>query len=171
MGLIKEFYTGFQLFSPIHLFENNAYYLRRINGEIVCGIQANPVHWKIKKLPGLSGKILLKFAPKIPRLKKLINPNNYQFLATEGIFWKKGFESEVSNLLEGILHETNHNSLLLWTDTQNLMLKKLPIKWGFIQKIKADNLISIVAKCNGYSKQEIEAIKNAPKYLSGFDMV
>ena len=118
----------------------------------------------------MSGKLLLKYAPKIPRIKKLINPDDHRFLATEGLFWETGFESEVSNLLEGVLAETGHNSLLIWTDSDHDFLTDLPVKWGFIQRMKKNNLIHIVVKCNGYSEDEIITLKACPKYLSGFDM-
>ena len=170
LDALRDFYKGYQLFSPIHLFEHNHYFVIRKNGRIVCGIQANAVHWKIKSLPGLSGKLLLKYAPKIPRIKKLINPDDHRFLATEGLFWETGFESEVSNLLEGVLAETGHNSLLIWTDSDHDFLTDLPVKWGFIQRMKKNNLIHIVVKCNGYSEDEIITLKACPKYLSGFDM-
>lgn len=167
---IKDFYQGFDFFADTHLFEQDNYYVLRVGGEIIAGIQANPVHWKIKKLPGLSGKILLKTAPIIPRLSKLIRPNDHRFLATEGLFWKKGHEDFVVELLEGVLAESRHYSLLIWTDLNNDMLNKLDLKWGFIQKTKPDNQIEIVAKFNGFSKEEIERIKANKKYLSGFDM-
>ncbi|MFT5820567.1 MAG: hypothetical protein ACI8ZM_001812 [Crocinitomix sp.] len=167
---LDDFYSGYQLYSPIHLFEHDNYFVIRKDGEIVCGIQANPVHWRIKSLPGLSGKFLLKFAPFLPRIKKLINPNNHRFLATEGLFWKPGFENEIPNLLEGILAETKHHSLLIWTDTDHDILVDLHIKWGFIQRMKKNNAIHIVAKLNGYTSSEISSLKTRPKYLSGFDM-
>lgn len=170
LGAIRSFYKGYQLFSPIHLFEHDHYFLIRKKGEIVCGIQANPVHWKIKNLPGISGRLMLKLAPKIPRIKKLINPENHQFLATEGLFWKPGFECEIVNLLEGVLAITGHHSLLIWTDSKNDSISELAIKWGFIQRMKKNNLVHIVAKFNGYSDKEISELRERPKYLSGFDM-
>ena len=170
LASLQTFYQDYQLFSPVHLFKDDNYFVIRKNGEIVCGIQANPVHWKIKSLPGLSGRLMLKYAPKIPRIKKLINPENHRFLATEGLFWKPGHEAEVSHLLEGTLAVTRHHSLLIWTDSAHPILSQLPIKWGFIQRMKKDNSVQIVAKFNGYSNDEVELIKERPKYMSGFDM-
>jgi hypothetical protein len=167
---LRSFYTDFQFYSEVHLFDNNDFFIAKVNGEIVAGIQANPVHWKIRSLPGLSGKLMVKFAHKIPRIKKLINPKNHQFLATEGLFWKTGFEHKVPELLESVLAIMQKNSLLIWQDTLNNQLVNLPIKWGFIQKSKKNNAISIVAKFNGFSNSEIDQIRTSRKYLSGFDM-
>jgi len=170
MAEIKSFYADHQFFSPIHLFDDNNYYVLRKDGQIIAGIQANPVKWKIKSLPGISGRFLLQSAPYIPRIRKLINPNNHEFLATEGLFWKKGFEHEVQNLLEGVLAETKHHSLLIWQDLKDESLKGIPIKWGFIQRIKQDNTIHIVAKINGHPADTKESFQKKPFYLSGFDM-
>ena len=169
-NLINTFYAGFNFFSSVHLFDNDDFYLLKKGDDIIAGIQANQVSWKIESLPGMSGKFLVKYAHKIPRLKKLVNPNKHEFLATEGLFWKDGYEDQVQELLEGVLHLTQKNSLLIWTDSENEMLSKLKIRWGFIQKTKADNSINIVAKFNGYKADAIERIKNSKKYLSGFDM-
>ena len=170
LELIKDFYADFNFFSDVHLFDNDDFYILKKGEEIIAGIQANPVHWKIKSLPGASGKFLVKYAHRIPRLKNIINPVNHQFLATEGLFWKVGFEDHVSDLLEGVLHLTQKNSLLIWTDLNNKMLDNLTIKWGFIQKTKKNNSIDIVAKFNGFEAAEISEISQKKKYLSGFDM-
>lgn len=167
---IRSFYEDANFFSPVHLFDNDDFYVLKENNQIIAGIQANPVSWKIKSLPGFSGKLLLKYAHKIPRLKKLINPQHHRFLATEGLFWKKGCENQVQELLEGVLHLSERNSLLIWTDNHNKMLQSLTINWGFIQKTKVNNEIHIVAKFNGYSDQEIKSITQSSIYLSGFDM-
>lgn len=167
---LKDFYKDYVLFSDAHLFEQDNYYVLKVNGEIICGIQANPVHWKIKSLPGLKGKLLVRFASYIPRINKLINPKNHRFLATEGLFWKPGFEKYVPELLEGVLAKTNHHSLLIWSDISVKTIDALNINWGFIQKNKKNNPIHIVARLNGYSAAEVAIIKDSPKYLSGFDM-
>lgn len=167
---INAFYEGYQFFSDVHLFKQDNYFVLREKGEIICGIQANPVHWKIKSLPGFTGKMMLKFAPYIPGIKQVINPENHRFLATEGLFWQPGYANRVRELLEGVLAATHHNSLLIWTDMNSQLLVDLKIKWGIIERIKKNNPVHIVAKFNGYAKKEVDAIKNAPKYLSGFDM-
>lgn len=170
LNALQTFYKDFNFYSPIHLFEDQNYFVIRHQGEIVCGIQANPVHWRIKSLPGLTGRLMVRYAQFIPRIRKLIHPNDHRFLATEGLFWKEGFEHFIEPLLEGTLALTKHHSLLIWTDDQNSLFDSLSIKWGFIQRMKADNIVKIVGKFNSYTDREIERIIERPKYLSGFDM-
>ena len=167
---IKSFYSDFNFFSEVHLFDNDDYYVLKDKDVIVAGIQANPVHWAIKSLPGMSGKFLMKAAPIIPGIRKIINPKNHKFLATEGLFWKEGYADQVTKLLEGALALSKHNSMLIWTDIQNDHLSELKVKWGFIQKSKKDKVVNIVGKFNGFESKEIDQIKASKKYLSGFDM-
>lgn len=170
LKLVSSFYDSFQFFTTASLFLADNYFVLRVDGEIVCGIQANPVQWKIKSLPGLSGRILIKIAPYIPRIRKLIQPNNHRFLATEGLFWKDGFEHKLAELFEGVLAITGHHSLLIWSDCEHDFLENIDVNWGFIQKMKKDNAVAIMAKLNGYSKQELADLKKAHKYISGFNV-
>lgn len=100
----------------------------------------------------------------------MINPKNHRFLSTEGLFWRDGSEQEVASLLEGVLAATAHYSMLLWVDDQNKMLDNLHLKWGIMEKVKANNPIQVVAKFNGFTTEEIKEIRQSKKYLSGFDM-
>ncbi|MEX1001046.1 MAG: hypothetical protein WDZ35_02940 [Crocinitomicaceae bacterium] len=168
--LIRNFYRDFNFYSEIHLFESSHFFVLKNKGEIIAGIQANPVRFHIKSLAGWGGKLLVKALPYLPRIKRLIQPKEQRFLATEGLFWKEGYEQQVEELLNGVLAETEHHLLLIWTDDQNKMLEKLPVKWGLIQRVKKDNPIHIVAKFNGFQPQEIDQIIHKKKYLSGFDM-
>ena len=67
----EYFYTDFDFFSDVHLFDNDDYYILKKGDEIIAGIQANPVHWKIKSLPGASGKFLVNMHTAFPDLRKL----------------------------------------------------------------------------------------------------
>ena len=170
LALTRNFYKDFNFFSDVHLFANNNYYVFVKDGEILAGIQANPIRWKVLALPGISGKFMLKSLPYIPGIKKLMNPMNHRFLATEGLFWMHGYESYLEEFLSGILAMSNHHSVLLWTDDQNNMLEKLDVRWGLMNKIKSDNHINIVAKFIDFQSVEVDEIKSKKKYLSGFDM-
>ena len=167
---LNQFYEDYNFFSPVHIFENDNYFVLKKSGEIIAGIQVNPVEWEVKNLPGFFGKLMIKLGPVIPGLRKLFNPKNHKFLATEGIFWKSGYEQNVAQLLEGVLHLTQHHSMLIWEDTNSHYIKGLPLKWGLIERLKKSTYIDIVAKCNGFNDHEIKRMKNSKKYISGFDV-
>ncbi len=168
--LSDEFYADHSFYDQKSPLETSNFYVLKLDGEIIAGIRANPVHWKIKELPGFTGHFLVKIGPYIPLLRKLINAKNYRFLATEGLFWKKGHEAFVTDLLEGVLYQTGQNSLLLWTDNHSDLLNQLHVRWGFIQKIKQDSEVHIVAKLNHYTAAEKNDLINSKKYIRGFDV-
>lgn len=168
--LIKEFYAAYSFVFDAQLFRNDNFFVYKVNGEIVAGIQANPANFRILSLPGFFGKVMLKVVRFIPLLRRIINPKRNKFLATEGLFWKAGHEDKVEDFLNGVLAETNHNSLLIWEDVKANKISKLNLKWGALQRFKKDNEIKIVAKFINVDKEKVAVIKSAPKYLSGFDM-
>lgn len=168
---IQEFYKEYTNLSKIHLFENEDYYVYRENGKVVAGIQVFDVHWRIDAMPGVKGKLLVNILPYIPFVNRIINPKNYQFLATEGLFWKDGYESKIEELLEAVLAEKNKNSMLMWFDDgdEKLISQFRSMEVGLLQKMKADNSIEIVAKFNDFNTELKEEMLTSKTYISGFD--
>lgn len=167
---LNHFYKDFALYSTAHLFDHDNFFVFKKDGEIVAGIQANPVHFEIKELSGIKGKVLLKSIPFIPGIRKIMHPKDFRFLATEGIFWKAGFEHIISELLEGILALTGYHSMLLWEDNNSNHISSLEIKWGIIQKMKKDNFVDIIGRFVEMNQASIDKLRQSKKYLSGFDM-
>jgi len=168
---IQSFYKDYNGLTKVHLFKNDNYFVLKNNGQIVAGIQANKVEWRIESMPGTFGKTLARIMPYIPFLNRIINPKKYQFLATEGLFWKQGFEHKIQELLEGVLHIQQVHSLLLWTDARdskiNTALKDA--KLGLLQKVKKDNTVNVMAKFNSVDENLKQSMKNSLHYISGFD--
>jgi hypothetical protein len=171
LELIKKHYEDYAFFTPTHIFDHDRFYVLVENGEIVAGIQANPVVWKFKSLPGTMGKLMMNLLPKTPFIKRIFNPKQHRFLATEAFFWCPGHEAHLQDFLSGVLTLTKHNSLFLWEDTKVKHIKNLPIKWGLLAKMTKDNPpIKIVAKFNRLTSAQKTKFKNQPTYLSGFDL-
>lgn len=167
----QQFYKRYNSLSNTHLFKNDNYFILKENGKIIAGIQANEVEWKIEALPGTIGKLLVKTLPYVPYIRRIINPKKYQFLATEGLFWLPGYQNKVATLLEGVLYIQKCHSMLLWTDSKDLKLNQTfkSIKLGWLQKLKTDNAVNLVAKFNKTPEKTIDTMKNQLHYISGFD--
>ena len=168
---IKAFYKDYALFSDVHLFKNNDYFVLKDNGKIIAGIQTHFVHWRIDAMPGLKGKLAVKLLPYIPFVNKIINPKSYKFLATEGLFWVEGHKHQLQELLESVLAIQQKNSMLMWFDDADYKMVSAveSLNLGLIQKIKSDNSIEIVAKFNQFDETLKQSILNTKKYISGFD--
>ncbi|WP_146239211.1 hypothetical protein [Putridiphycobacter roseus] len=168
---IQNFYRSYSGLSKVHLFEANHYFVYREDGKIVAGIQANPVAWKIHSLPGKNGKKLVKILPYLPFISRLMHPNKFNFLATEGIFWLPNHADKVKKLLQGVLALQQCHTMMLWTDAKDERLNKqiAVCKPGLLQKFKADQEVDLWMKFNHISPDLKSSIKNALQYISGFD--
>ena len=139
-------HTIFRTFENIN-YQNN-YFVIKENGRIVAGLQANPTRWKIIEMEGIEGQILLKVLPHIPILKRLINPEKYDFLAIEGIVIALGYEDYLFPLLEGVLHHFSMTSALIELDSKSLILKLFKEKGdlGLLNAIKKDVKTHVMIK-------------------------
>ena len=170
-GLLQSKYVKYNMFSFRNLFYDGNYFVYKDeNGEIIAGVHAHPVHWRIKDMPGTSGKFILNVIPKLPILNKLFSPD-YKFVALEGLFVKQGREDALEVLLESILSEFQLTSALLWTDigsTEYETFKKLPK--GIMNAFYSENHVQVIAKTIGFSQKEERSLDTQPSYISSFDM-
>lgn len=171
LNRLKEFYKGYNFFSTAHLFEQDNYFVLKDQGKIVAGIQVFHAGYKVISLPGRTGKILVKILPHVPLIRKIFNPDNFRFLATEGIFWLPGYEAKVEVILEAVLAQNKLNTLLMYEDSRVNKIKSLGLKTGLLQKLKKNNEIHIVVRPVNLNESEYKHLMMNPTYLSGFDMV
>lgn len=158
--------TILRTFENINYQDN--YFVIEEKGVIVAGLQANPVRWKIKEMEGVSGKILLKVLPHIPILKRLINPEKYDFLAIERFFVESGYEQYLYDLLEGILHQFAMTSALIQLDNKSPILKLFKEKGnlGLLNSLKKDFKTHVMIKTFNCDSS---LIKEGEAYISSFD--
>ena len=158
-------HTIFRTFENIN-YQNN-YFVFKENGKIVAGLQANSTRWKIIEMEGIGGQILLKVLPHIPILKRLINPEKYDFLAIEGIFIELGYEDYLYPLLEGVLHHFSMTSALIELDSKSSILKLIKERGdlGLLNAIKKDVKTHVMIK--SFNCKTL--IPHGEAYVSSFD--
>ena len=164
--LIKNNYREYSLLLLENIGYNDNYfvYKDKENGEIVAGLQANPVLWKIIKIDGLLGR-LLKIIDKIPYLNRMLN-TDYQFLAIEGIYLKAGYKEDILyKLLEHTLAHFKFNTALLQLDQKDILAKKLILdkKLGIVNQLNETIITHLMLKTEPYT------IEENPIYISSFD--
>ena len=162
---LQNAHTIFRTFENIN-YQNN-YFVLKENGKIVAGLQANPTRWKIIEMEGIGGQILLKVLPYIPILKRLINPEKYDFLAIEGIFIALGSEDYLYPLLEGVLHHFSMTSALIELDSKSEMLKLFKEKGnlGLLNSFKKEVKTHVTIKA--FNRKTL--IPHGEAYVSSFD--
>ena len=162
---LQNAHTILRTFENIN-YQNN-YFVLKENGKIVAGLQANPARWKIIEMEGFGGKILLKVLPYIPILKRLINPEKYEFLAIEGIFLETYSNEYLYPLIEGVLHHFSMTSALFELDSKSQILNLFNERGhlGLLNAIKKEVKTHVMTK----SFNNELPISNGEAYVSSFD--
>ncbi|MFK7949628.1 MAG: GNAT family N-acetyltransferase [Saprospiraceae bacterium] len=173
LNKLKSFYKNYGFVHFTNTFHHDNYFVMERNGEIVAGVQAFPVEWKILEMPGLVGKIIMNIVPNIPIISRLFQPQKHQFLVFDSLFCQKGQEHDLIKLLESTLAELNHYSGLLWFDTRdNLFINLEAInQWGILDKVEGKLPVTTIAKIHNLPNQKIEEFKQMPMYIAGFDSI
>jgi RimJ/RimL family protein N-acetyltransferase len=160
-------YQAYSLVQFDQLFDGGNYFVLRENGEIIAGVQANPVRWRIVAMPGLSGRLLLRVLPHVPVLRRLIKPDNHEFAALEALYVQPGREPELLRLLESVLAHFGYTSALVMLDTTSPLHKYLKNsgKLGLLQALKQPTYSQVLVKPNGLNQEQVKP----PLYASAFD--
>jgi GNAT superfamily N-acetyltransferase len=168
---LESTYEPYTLVQFERLFYGGHYFVLEAGGEIVAGVQANPVRWRIVGMPGLSGKLIMRVAPHLPVLGRLINPDRYAFAALEALYVQPGREAALLTLLEGVLADLGCTSALLMADVHAPVAGwlKRSGKLGIMNALKKNIFTKVMAKANGLAPDEIKAFPAQPVYTSAFD--
>jgi hypothetical protein len=171
LNLLKENYEGHALVQFNSLFIKNNYFVIRENNEIVAGCQYHRAHWIINNMAGVSGKLIMNVVPHIPLLKQLFNPEKFEFLAFEGIYFKQGNEHRLTELFEGLLYREQLKSAMFWMGDQSPFYKQIikKARLGLLYSFIKDSDVYILAAFQNMTQSEIAAINTSPLYASAFD--
>jgi len=169
---LSEMYAGYTLFFKDHLFRHNHYFVLLEGNEIIAGVQAEPVHWEIIEMPGISGSIFMKWVPHLPLLSRLFTPENFNFAAFEGLWYKKGSEKKISILFESVCALFGFNIGLTWVDTDSSVSNTLKSmgKLGFLSNIKGSVPAAVRIKFFNQSVGDQSEFIEKPAYISAYDL-
>lgn len=170
--LYKE-YSEHSLYHPNLINLKEDYWILEENGQLIAGIKVRPTSWKILNLPGMYGKFLLNYLPKINFFKKHINPKDFRFLACEGIIIRDGHEQKLTQLLEGVCYEHKTSIAMFWFDTKSPLLNRLSKirKMGILKKVLNFKPASLYIKAENTSSKTERLLKERPTYISAYDIV
>jgi hypothetical protein len=172
LGLLRNFYSGYNMYTEQYLFYNNNYFVLKLDNEIVAGVQANPETWEIIKKPGFSEGILFKIIHRLRWMLKYFDPNNFRFAAIEGIYYKEGYEKYLLPLFESVCALTKTHFALIWLDTGSPVAKTINKlgRHGLLSKIIKRVEVYVITKFINFSQEEKKFFSNSPVYISCFDV-
>jgi hypothetical protein len=171
LALLKDFYRKHSFVQFHSVFQNDNYYVIRENDRIIAGCQYHRVHWKIKAMPGMKGKIIMNIVPWIPLINKLFNPKWFEFLALEAIYFKKGHEDELKKLFEGLLAKEKLHSAMFWMGStcpyREIITKKGRL--GLFNSFIKNSEGSVMVATKYLTEEDILLVRTVPVYVSAFD--
>ncbi len=165
-------YSEYTAFYSDHIFYKDQYFVYTEQGEIIAGVQANVVEWKILEFPGRNGAFLMKLIPKLPFMSKLFQPGSFKFAAFEGVFYKPGKEKLVLSLLESACAMLGVNVGLSWMDTGSHIFSDLGNvgNMGFLGHVMKSQPAVVRVKFLDIPEADQKEFFEKPAYISVFDM-
>jgi hypothetical protein len=170
--LYKE-YNEHSLYHPKLINLKKDYWILEENGQLIAGIKVRLTSWKILNLPGVHGKFLLKILPKFSFLKKFLDPENFNFLACEGIIIRDGHEQKLTKLLEGVCYEHKTSIAMFWFDTESPLLNRINQikKMGILKRILNFKPARLYIRSENLNPKTEKMLRDRPTYISAYDIV
>lgn len=172
LNMISEFYQHYTFFSPDESRNDISYYVLVENNEIVAGLKAGIANWKIEQIPGFSMKLLLKIIPRIPFLKRIIQPGLFRFLTIDTVICTKDREEEIPTLIESVCALKKVYSAMIYTDSDTEIYRQIKSlkNMGLINRFFKEAKGAILARFVNFSNDEMKEFYKNPVYISGFDL-
>lgn len=155
-----EFFTDFQpKRSKIVCYRNKA-------GQIEAAARIQQANWKVERLPGKIGALLLNTVTKLPFIKQILSKEHFDFVVADLVYATTS--ENLEQLFETILAQEKQKLLLWWVDEKDAMTKyQAKINWGFFKYFLGKSHVEVVAK---YTKQN-EPSQQKAVFVSGVDLI
>lgn len=157
-------------FQPVFLHDQYCV-VKDADGSLLAGCQYHRGAWKVNRMPGRMGKLILRLLPHIPLLNRIFNPKKFQFLTFEAIFCKAGAEEVLNDLFEGLLARNQVNTAMLWLDEKDPLFQRLQkvMDFGLFHNFVKANDVHMMQCFLGFSEAEQRQFTTRPFYASAFD--
>lgn len=171
LEILKKQYDGYAEFHTDYIFYNDNYYVLEQDGEVVAGIQSNPVRWKIVNIPGFQGFLMKHILPALPYINRLFNPKVFRFSALEGIFYRDN-PLVLEELISHCLAEQKNHTAMFWADVNDSYLQQLAKRCnlGFVSKVQHNPRVNFIIIPYLMSDAQVQVLHEQPKYISAFDV-
>lgn len=166
--LLRQFYQSYRFKTFAQIGYQHQYFVLKEQGQIVAGVQANPVAWRFYQMPGVMGWVLMNLVPLISASRRFFNPARNEFAVLEGIYFQKDRPELLPVLLESVLaHYGLHSAMCEVDQLDPLVGLLLHPSMGRLSGFEKDVKTHVLVKAVGLSEPVIES--KAPVYVSCFD--
>ncbi len=170
---LLQFYQNYNFYTEENLFQDSNYFVLEEEDQILAAAQVNQESWRVLDMKGKVSKILLKILPGVPYIRRIFNPDDFRFLAVEGIWYRKGYENRLNELFEGLCYEFKTHFVLTWADKGSKLYQDLEqhLDSGLIASSFERTEVDVRVTFNNLSDEEKRRFYDKPAYVSAFDMV
>lgn len=148
--------------------EQPCYFAQNERQEITAFAKITRVNWRIERLPGKLGGILVKLLPYLPYINQLIDPQHHAFLVVEGVWVKDERPESVAQFLESILAQEQKKLIIWWVDDKSPFYTRIrhKMRWGLLHRIMGVQRVAVVQR-----KRLGTDDPHHPMYVAGLDLV
>lgn len=167
VALLDNAYRGYRFKTFAHIGYQSNYFVLKEGNELVAGIQANPVCWRFKQMPGVGGWVTMNLLPLTSLTRRYFDPVQYRFLVPEGLYLKQGREDLLYVLLESTLAHFGLHSILFQVDEKDPLTALLARRESGLLSGFQPVRTHVMVKASGIPNEQLPA--NSPVYVSSFD--
>ena len=168
LALVKGQYAHFGFQNFININYKNQYFILEEDGQVLAGVQANPILWKILQIPSPFGALAKHIAPYIPGFRRFFNPSRQAFVVLEGVYVDPTKPELLSVLLESVLAHFNLHTAMWQIDKKDPLVPLLASPtMGRFSHFQPGVITHVMVKPVG-NLSEIDFCSN-PAYVSCFD--
>lgn len=166
-SMIEAEYQDHDLFDLDLSLDKHCFIYRR-EGEIVAGLQAKPMSWRLVSLPGIQGYLLSVVFPRISLLKKRLDPDAYRFIKIGDVLLKKGFEKEFKALLSDVMARYNVSTCMFYASSSSEPQQRIAkvMHSGLLSSIDAKAVVFAKSFALDHGTSPLDAL-----YISNADAV
>lgn len=170
-GLLWELYEDHVLLDFDQSLDPGSYWVMEAEGRLVAGAQVEACEWRILRLPGISGALLVHGVSRMPVLHRLFDARQCRFIKLGNLYVRTGYESWLFTLIESILASQKLNNALIFHDPRSAVFRRIEESGRFgILNSGIDAEVHIMAKTRGFQEQQKRLLRQKPVMISPMDI-
>jgi hypothetical protein len=167
-----EFYHDYSLFTLDYAKGRDAYFVIHEEGKIVAALQAQPFTLHFEELPELWGWFLFKVIGRLPVMRKIFTPGQFNSVGMDAFYYLPGKETALIDLMESVLAEYKRNTALMWIDVDGPLYRDLKRtgQLGALSRLFRGRPVKLYARLEGMPEKTRKQFCQTPAYMSSFDL-
>jgi hypothetical protein len=147
------------------------FHVLREGGEIVAGVQAEVLNWSVESLPGVVGWLIVELFPRLPLLRRLLDPADLRFLRLGNLLVEPGHEAHLIQLMNAMLARHKVPLGLVMLDARSPVYRMIRAhgQLGLLSHA-VGGAAKAVADFKGVSEADITRIRACPMLMSPLDV-